>query len=329
MEEIRLRFALGLATSLAAVATAQAADVVINNGLAPPNAVNVIDAADDLADDTVFVRNQGCGVPSPESPCAVPGPPTAVEVANGSVGGSLLVYDTSSLVMDGGAVGGALFAHGQSELTLNAGTVGGQLSAYGESHVTVNGGQGEVASANDSSTFTMTGGTLVWLNVYQNATVHVSGGTIGASGFSAHDDSIVVMSGGTVTEDLTAGDAAQLELSGGSVEGRLVAGVSARVTWRGGSVEGAVSARDSSTIDVVGSGFAMDGVPVPYGVIEAEFGTLTGMLESGEPVDKFVSNFGTTGTIALVPEPSPALLLAAAWIAVGGLHRRRRGSLVR
>ena len=74
---------------------------------------------------------------------------------------------------------------------------------------------------------------------------------------------------------------------------------------------------------MVGAGFEVDGIPVPYGDLTALTGTLTGTLLSG---DSLYAEFGQgssyyTGTITLVPEPTTALLLG---IGLAGLALRRR-----
>ncbi len=92
-----------------------------------------------------------------------------------------------------------------------------------------------------------------------------------------------------------------------------------------------ILARDSSTITIVGDGFEVDGAPVPFGDLTALQGTLTGTLQSG---NSFLSLFyqrgascaglPCTGTITLVPERAPFLLLG---LGLTGLAvRSRRGS---
>ena len=110
----RLRLALHLMTHLATASalllaaggSPQAATIMINNGLAPPNPANVIDYAIHWEDE-VYVRNVGCppGWPSgdPGDPCASPGAATGVELWGGDVY-HLLVYDTSTVTASWGGI---------------------------------------------------------------------------------------------------------------------------------------------------------------------------------------------------------------------------------
>ncbi|HEB90319.1 MAG TPA: pentapeptide repeat-containing protein [Deltaproteobacteria bacterium] len=54
----------------------------------------------------------------------------------------------------------------------------------------------------------------------------------------------------------------------------------------------ALGAQDQSTIRVFGSGFSVDGMPVPLGTLAAKSGILTGSLESGDPLDNFFAHRG-------------------------------------
>jgi hypothetical protein len=84
-------------------------------------------------------------------------------------------------------------------------------------------------------------------------------------------------------------------------EGHLAAGDFADVTMSGGTVVGELFANDSSTITIVGRDFEVDGVPVPYGDLTAQTGTLTGTLASGDPINNVFYQGGGdyTGTITL------------------------------
>ena len=80
--------------------------LVINNGLAPPNPANVIDAANSFPEDVVFVQNVGCNATVQVPPCFMPGDPTSVElVEGGSVGSALEAFESSTVTMRGGRWG--------------------------------------------------------------------------------------------------------------------------------------------------------------------------------------------------------------------------------
>jgi len=232
--------ATGLMTAIAfwiATIPAGAEIIVINNGLAPPNPANVIDA-DNSFPDTVYVQNVGCDV-TVAYPCEAPGSPTSVELVDG-------------------------------------GSVGGGLSAFESSTVTISGGSVGFFGANDSSTVTMRGGSVA--------------GAVTPSGHSS-------------------------------------------VVITGGSVGGIIAPDESSTVTIVGTGFAVDGVPVDFGPILAKSGTLTGTLESGEPIDTVFCHAycggpisATTGLITLVPEPEAAPLFSAAALSLAALRTAKRQS---
>jgi hypothetical protein len=53
-----------------------------------------------------------------------------------------------------------------------------------------------------------------------------------------------------------------------------------------------LGARDNSTIRLFGSGFAVDGVPVPYGSVPAPTGLLSGTLQSGDTINNAFAHQG-------------------------------------
>lgn len=251
--------ASAMALILAAPNGALAANIMINNGLAPPNAANVIDYFAEF--DDVYVRSVGCpiGWPGvlPDDPCTSPGAPTEVAFVAGGGVNQLRVYDSSVITMTGGGIAGTLQAYGSSSIIMSGGGMGVFLAGY------------------DSSTITMSGG--------------VMGEALRGYGFST-----ITMTGGETNVGLQAAD-------------------SSTITWSGGSTGGSLRAFDLSTITVRGSGFRVDGIPVPYGDLTTLTGTLTGTLESGEGIEGSIfhqGGGGFTGTITLAPEPSAALLLA-------------------
>ena len=81
---------------------------------------------------------------------------------------------------------------------------------------------------------------------------------------------------------------------------------SATLTMSGGMLVGAerfVTATGSSLIRLIGTDFAVDGSPVPYGNLTATSGLLTGTLASGDLLEaEFDQGGGSyTGTITLSP----------------------------
>jgi hypothetical protein len=305
--------------------------ILVNNGLAPPNPENVIDDATH-EEDNVYVRNAGCpaewAAGYPGGNCPSPGPATAVELRDAGAVWDLLVYDASSVTLNGGEVNN-LSGHDFSTITMSGGTVDDYLEAY------------------NSSTITMTEGTVeTGLYAYDFSTVMMNGGRVWDE-LEAYFSSNVTMSGGTVGGDLKARDFSTITMSGGTVDGYLEAyNPSSTITMSGGTVDGYLQARDFSTITIVGTDFEVDGAPVRCGDLTKQTGTLTGTLASGDPINNVFYQGGwrddpcTTrspcnGTICLedsdtteqecpVPEPTQTLLYACALATLALLRRRAR-----
>jgi hypothetical protein len=156
---------------------AQAADILINNGLDCSISGNVIDDTT-YQNDTVYVRDAGCGTPDPWSPCSSPGAATEVCVVVGGLVDVLYSYDSSVVTMTGGTVTNSLVAHDSSAVSMNGGNVD-TLGAYQTSSATMDGGEANFLYAADSSTGTMDGG-KVWfaLDAFGSGAVTLSGGKV-------------------------------------------------------------------------------------------------------------------------------------------------------
>jgi hypothetical protein len=326
----------GLFVSLLLATPVGAAPIqlVINNGLAPPDPANVIDADYDPFLFDVFVRNVGCGSSFPlDAPCDQPGAPTRVAlVAGGVINEILAVFDTSVLEVTGGSTL-LLRAFDGSTLLLRGGTVTNTLQTGGSAYVSITGGSVEQFSyPGESSLVDVEGGTLARILPTGESLTLLRGGSVtdyvAASGFAT-----VKMSAGTVGTFLAAFTSGRVELCGGSVGGELSTNELGSVLWSGGAVGGLVVADGSSTITIEGTGFAIDGVPVPDGPLPDQTGTvcgtrvLSGTLASGEPFANPFAHDGCfdpplgreiTGTI-VVPEAGGRVLGATALLTLVGL----------
>jgi hypothetical protein len=115
-----------------------------------------------------------------------------------------------------------------------------------------------------------------------------------------------------VLEFISPDDATGVEIVAGAELGDLYVRENSHVGIRGGSL-GAIDVsgrvpEDGQQIyvSVVGSGFTVDGAPVPYGPVGALSGNLAGTLESGDPLgSSFTQSFA--GAIWLSPPVADAL----------------------
>lgn len=243
--------AFWLALSLATPAGA----LVIDNGLAPPNAENVIDASDSLG--VVDVANAWWGAP------------TVVALVDGGDLISLGVYQSSRLLVSGGTVLDRIGAYGLSSVSMSGGTavsmslsdsaalemVGGTVSildASGSPTLTMGGGTVNVQGAlAKSTTLTMSGGTFERLTVSDSVAVTMSGGTV-RERFSATDSSRIGMGDGTVENELVLYDNAELAMGGGTVGELLSANGASKVLMTGGTVQNKIGLYGLSTLTMRG-----------------------------------------------------------------------------
>jgi hypothetical protein len=224
--------------------------------------------------------------------------------------------------MTGGSVNEFLGAYGSSIVNVSGGSIGME-GVFGEdsSVVTISGGDVEYLWAHDSSTLTLSGGTVSDMVVFDSSRVTVSGGwvytyldvfgspTVTITGGSVadvfvYDSATITVTGGS-PGGLYFGGSSTVTVTGGDYVGIVSAGGSSTATLSGGEQIGDLLADDSSTIYVIGGGFRVDGVWVPYGDLVATTGELSGTLASGEPINTdFCQGGGScTGTITLLFPP--------------------------
>lgn len=312
---------------------APAQQVVIHNGLAPPAAENVLDAADAYDSHDVFVRNVGCGETFPyDAPCATPGAATQVSlVAGGRVGFSLFVHDTSGVAMSGGSAGN-LRAHDSASVAVSGGSVDNTLEVNDSATVVLsNGSVGQFVYTYDAANLAIQGGSVATVFIAGSSTLTVTGGTLGS--VSGNGYSEILVGGGSVASFVTSLFESRVRVTGGSIAGILAANELGEVTWSGGSLAGSVIAYGDSTIRVRGTGFEVDGAPVAYGPLADPEGVLSGTLASGQPFSNPICHSGclddfnvpATGLIS-VPEPGPALLDPLALVTLAALTRHYWGA---
>lgn len=197
---------------------------------------------------------------------------------------------------------------------------------------------------------------LVWCTSPGAPThVEIREGAFIRGSVTVHQSSSVLMTGGTIPRDpdgipegpqsgLGAGDYASITITGGAVgalvlfaaaTGAVSGGtivsidVTGRLFLRGGAVE-RVLVYGGGVVAILGSDFAINGVPVGLGSVGPGSGRVTGTLASGEvlALDFERSVFGDppSGSLLLVPEPASAALLAAALLALAVRERAVRRS---
>lgn len=336
-----MHLALALACLLALPPTTPAQAVtLIANGLAPPNPENVIVGATDSQG--FHVRNEGCGTPFANSPCAAPGAATSASLDQ--VIGSVVVWDSSSATVTA------------------SGGFPNSMSTFGDATAVVSGSSFDSYRARDRSTLTVHGNAVPGIptsaSVADSATLELDGvsvfGTVSATGGT------LLMSGGATTVSVSGGAHAALDVAAeffgfagqatvdcnvcGTLDdrGAFEARESAFVRWYGlgahpfdaGLAPAALRARDSAVIEIYGSDFAIDGVAAGFGEISATQGTLTGTFSNGQAIGSNGLGFwqgghtvganSYTGRIFLmpIPEPSTAALVGLGLAALG-ISRRR------
>ena len=160
----------------------------------------------------------------------------------------------------------------------------------------------------------------------------VTGASVGVH-VAVGGSSEVNMSGGSVGQSVYALDSAKVDVSGGTIGGNIFIWTEGQVTLRGGLLGGALVGTGNGIFTIHGLDFAVDGVPVGYGVIAGTLGgnywdeplrRLTGLLESGDDVDNDFQLGGQAEIVLVQSEiPEPASILI---VTLGGalLARRRR-----
>jgi len=218
-----MRILLAIIALLVAVpGAAQAADIVINNGDDCSNSDNVINQ-NTYQNDTVWVRNGGCGAPDPWSPCPSPGAATEVCVVDGGLVDQMYAYESSIVTMTDGTATDSLIAHDFSAVTMSGGVVK-TLGAYESSTVTLNGGSTNWLYAADSSTGIMNGGKVSFgLDAYNSGTVTMSGG--GAFSLQAYNSSTITIAGGHFEVDGSPVPYGALAAQTGTLTGKLALSV--------------------------------------------------------------------------------------------------------
>ena len=172
------------------------------------------------------------------------------------------------------------------------------------------------------------GGVVMNAEARNRSTLIIAGGAVLDDVFM-DEMGHVLISAGLIGDDLFARD---VVMEGGEVAGEVSVSQLGRMRWSGGQIGGRITLFVDSLLEVVGTGFAINGLPVPYGDTNGLAlpppnpdltRTLTGVLSSGEAFEVDFIDSGPSAVLFLVsvPEPSAACLALAALVA---LRRRSR-----
>lgn len=334
-----------IALSVGLAEPASAAQVLFANGSAPPDPANVVTAGELPTGDTPIVRNAGCGTPTPTSPCASPGASTTVET-NANLNG-IQVRDSSHAIWNSGTMNGRFETFDSASLTVTGGFLSqfvGSGDLNGSSSMTVQGGIMDsftTVFVRNSARLTLETGRVSRIVSDPDTTVTIKGGQISQPGLNSHTiRGHFEMSGGIVY-----GTSLQVQgsmtLSGGSIQVPFLGSSTSSIVMTGGGFQnipsmvfngtldvfggsfgssGPMAVGATGNVDVFGSMFALNGLPISPGELTALSGTLSGLYESGNAFSwQFTRN--ATGTLRLIPEPGTAWLLGAG---LAGLALRRR-----
>jgi hypothetical protein len=262
-----------------------------------------------------------------------------ITISGGMVGNFLSAYDTSTILVEGGNIW-ELRAYDFSSVEMTAGSVG-FLNAYDSSIILMDAGVVEFLDAHSTS-LTLDGGAVTWLALYGASTLTLTTGSVGGN-LNAWGTSAATLDGGTVAGSLQnfetsstvldggevvnlhGFDSATAEVHSGTVTGDVATDDLFTITLDGGVVSGELKAAGSSVITLIGSGFMVDALPIPYGNMVPTTGILTGTLANGDPVDSRFYHAGYpgyTGTI-VVPEPNALFVLGGGVLLLGLMAKGR------
>ena len=150
---------------------------------------------------------------------------------------------------------------------------------------------------------------------------------------TSRDAAVVELLDGLIRNSVTSRGSSEMNISGGFITFALEANDSSVLTLSGGSVGTTLQAEDAgAVINIIGDDFAVDGQPVPFGLLPSLSGTLTGVLRSGDLLDNEFFHLGAScptglceGRINLlaIPEPSTGLLLTLGLMGLAAGRRPR------
>lgn len=250
-----------------------------------------------------------------------------------------LIIDGGHLSGDSGVVGGvvsmsdgsirngafSIFPSGT--VNISGGITTSRFLLSADSELNISGGIVDLSFADfvPGSQLNISGGTVRDLRFFSGS-VAISGGLV--SGFEPFVFSGAEISGGTIDGSIRG---RSVNITGGDILGDVLA-KGGDVTLSGGRVHGTLGARNSGGVNLIGTDFIVDGIPLDD-LVQSEWftiesrGTVSGVFADGTPFDfdlragDFASPRFTSLRVMLVPEPGAQIIF---FVATAFVSRRRR-----
>ena len=232
----------------------------------------------------------------------------------------------STILLAGSTAYGTITDNGSpavDPLTLSGGDTAGTVVATVSSEVNLSGGTASNVTMNDTSTFNaisgivsfqttlnnssqgiITGGTFTNVAANDSADLTFGGTAAVNSDLAAQGSSIVNVTGGTLGPFTFANESSNSNFLGGNF-GEIFYENNSVGTISGGAIWDTLNVQTTGVISIIGSGFALDGLPVS-GNLTSGSGNLVGLLQNGDTLN--VSLGINSGTVALIPEPTTTSL---------------------
>lgn len=198
----------------------------------------------------------------------------------------------------------------------------GQVIAYGDSYFEARDNAQIVGGyvGKEYSTSNIYGGELTF-RLESHAKLDLWGGTVVQNVTLANSADLTVHNG-TVNGHIYPYDSTNLEIFDGIFNGYVLSSWYGEVSIRGGVFNDEIIANMQSTITIYGSNFEVDGWEAPYGVYDSTHreGVLTGTLANGDLINTTIE-IRDDAHIILAPVLEPCSLC---FLAFGGLFLRRK-----
>ena len=206
-----------------------------------------------------------------------------IVLIDGDIDVSIVVRDSGTFTMSGGTMDN-VDLQDDAVLDLSGGSMGSIDNHSGTANVSGGAFTSYTSTPPLPSTLYLSGGSGSIVSLDDNATANLSGGTLLAS-VNAYGAGAHALVDGTAAMNVIHLAEGDVTMAGGSVTTDVHLRNTGKFLWRGGSIGGSLVAGGSGgTMTVVGTGFQVDGSPVPYGPISQQTGTLSGQLDSGDPI---------------------------------------------